>query len=361
MAKRKVEKVLTFQERVALLAGKYSETIFQQMNEPTKWPLQVISTGCLAFDVITDAGGYPERRFVELWGPPETGKTTVATGAIVEQSLKGQQSVLIDVEHKLVEDYFRECIERAGGDNNYVLYIAPESGGMAVELIEDLIGHCKLIVVDSICSLTAKIAMEVDGVEDQTPASTARLVTSWVQRAKFPLGISGTCKRLPVATVVLGINQVRAQWGASWGDGLKSAGGGWAWDHFCSMRIKLGGSTKVNNEADPEWTEVTAWVIKNSVGRPKMRSEKQLVFFGMGIDRARDLLGVGPDYGTIIKKGNWYYTLEGDQEVRIEEQPGIERARLALWAAPELLNRLRDKTHACIVAGKRREQECLKS
>jgi len=348
--------VLSFEERVELLAGKYTNTIFQRMSEPTKWPLEVISTGCLAFDAITEAGGWPLRRFSELWGRPGTAKTTLMQNAMIEQSILGQHSVIIDDEHKLVEDYLRECIARGGGDNNYILYVAPESGGMAVELIEDLIGHVKLIVIDSICGLTAKVAQEVDGPEDKTPASTAQLVTNWVQRAKFPLGISGTgSAAYPISTAIVGINQARAKWGLTFqsrGDGLKSGPGGWAWLHGCSMRIKLTGG---HVDDKRRFAKVTARVVKSAVSVPQGTKKDQKIFFGTGVDRAGDLLTAGPDFGTIIKKGNFYYVMEGDQEVRLDKESGFERARKALWAAPEMLTRLRGETHALIVAGKKEE------
>lgn len=349
--------VETFEERVARASDVYGDSIFQNLAEPTKYPLDIESTGWLALDKATDAGGFPARRTTEVWGPEASGKTILTQNFLSELSLKGQRGVFFDVEHKLDVDYLRKCIINSGGNPEYITYVAPLSGSEVIDMIENkFVGHVRGIVVDSVCSLASSMALNVDNVEDRVMADNARLVTAWMNRLRGPLGVSGIGKARPVATVLVGTNQVRVKFGAKFGDGLKSAGGARAWIHQASLSIKIGGSTKADSEINPTRTDITAWVTKNSIGCPTMRAEGEIVF-GMGIDRAADLLKVGPGYGTIIKKESWYYVMEGDQEVRLAEKSGFERARLALWAAPELLTRLRAETHARIVAGKKKEDE----
>ena len=97
-------------------------------------PRPTISTGALTLDAAL-GGGLPKGRIVEIYGPESSGKTTIALHAIAEAQKAGGRAALIDAEHAFDPVY----AEALGIDNARLLVAQPESGEMALEIVDQLV------------------------------------------------------------------------------------------------------------------------------------------------------------------------------------------------------------------------------
>jgi recombination protein RecA len=67
----------------------YGKGSVMLMNEKSKEPMEVISTGSIGLDAALGVGGIPKGRVVEIYGPESSGKTTLAIHIIAEAQKKG--------------------------------------------------------------------------------------------------------------------------------------------------------------------------------------------------------------------------------------------------------------------------------
>ena len=95
---------------------------------PVSFCRPTISTGALTLDAAL-GGGLPKGRIIEIYGPESSGKTTIALHAIAEAQRAGGRAALIDAEHA----------EALGIDNARLLVAQPESGEMALEIVDQLV------------------------------------------------------------------------------------------------------------------------------------------------------------------------------------------------------------------------------
>ena len=119
-----------------------------------------IPTGSLGLDIIT-GGGYPIGRFVEVYAPESSGKTTVAIHGMIQAQKKypNKRVAIIDAEHAFDRDY----AEGLGLKMDEVLIVQPDNGEQGLDIAADLIesGEISMMVIDSIAALTPK--KEIDG------------------------------------------------------------------------------------------------------------------------------------------------------------------------------------------------------
>jgi protein RecA len=101
---------------------------------PVSFCRPTISTGALTLDAAL-GGGLPKGRIIEIYGPESSGKTTIALHAIAEAQRAGGRAALIDAEHAFDPVY----AEALGIDNARLLVAQPESGEMALEIVDQLV------------------------------------------------------------------------------------------------------------------------------------------------------------------------------------------------------------------------------
>ncbi|HEC66069.1 MAG TPA: AAA family ATPase, partial [bacterium] len=110
----------------------------------------VIPTDSLALDISTGVGGIPTGRFITIYGPEGTGKTTLAV-AIAKNVIKGGGKVLyIDVEQTLYDPLVEIMIGKDALGNTFIP-ARPATAEQAFKIAEASIdsGEFDLIVYDS--------------------------------------------------------------------------------------------------------------------------------------------------------------------------------------------------------------------
>jgi recombination protein RecA len=252
--------------------------------------IRVISTGSLALDHALGIGGYPRGRIVELYGPESSGKTTLALHAIREAQRDGGVAAFIDAEHAFDVTYAKSI----GVNNERLLVSQPDNGEQALDIAEMLTrsGAVDVIAIDSVAALTPKAELEGE-MGDVHMGLQARLMSQALRKL--------TAVAYKTETTLIFLNQLRHKIGVVFGSPETTTGGN-ALKFYTSVRLDVRrvGPVKVGEESVGARTKVK--VVKNKCAVPFKEAELD-IRWGMGIDRAGDLLDVGIALGVVEKSG----------------------------------------------------------
>lgn len=291
-----------------------------------KVPYERISTGSLGLDIIT-GGGYPEGRFVEVYAPESSGKSTCAIHGMVEAQKKypNKKVAIIDAEHAMDMEYAKNL----GLDADNVIFVQPSSGEEGLDIAEGLIGSGEIsfVLIDSISALTPQA--EIDGEMGESKMGLhARLMG---QACRKLTAIASKTK-----TVVYWTNQLRLKLNVMFGN-PETTSGGEAMKFYASIRIDL---RKKAGDKDKEGeimnSKVTAKTVKNKTAPPFQKCEFDIVF-GEGVDRVSEILFYGEKIGILHKTGAW--TNYGDMKLA----NGAVATKALLKDNPELAEEIEGK------------------
>lgn len=292
-----------------------------------KVEIERIPTGSLGLDNIT-GGGYPLGRFIEIYAPESSGKTTICIHAMIEAQKKypNKRVAIIDAEHAFDRDY----AESVGLNMNEVLISQPSCGEEGLDIANDLIesGEISLVVIDSIAALTPK--KEIEGnVGDSVLGLHARLMS---QSCRIL-----TSKANNTNTVVLWTNQLREKIGVIFGPNEVTTGGN-AMKFYASIRIDLRKKqgSDLDENGDILNSKVTAKTVKNKTYPPFRKCEFDILF-GEGIDKVSELLYYGEKSGIIKKAGSWY-SYDG-----VKLGQGAQSVKSLMRDNPEMMDEIENK------------------
>lgn len=255
----------------------------------TKKSFSVVSTGSKKFDKITDCGGIPVGKLIEMFGPESSGKSTFSLHIIAEFQKMGKKCLLADYEYSFDADYAKKI----GVNVDDLLITQPDSMEDGYNIIYQYIksGEIGLIVIDSHTAMVPK--MRLDGeIGDAKMAPEARVNSDGLKKIKAELERSNC--------TVLGISQLRANIGGMTGGGNVPTGGN-AWKFYPDMRIKIFKIVDRDNDAN----KTTVEIVKNKCGKPFGKSEVSIAW-GVGIDKQKELLDIAVETGVVKKAGSWY-------------------------------------------------------
>lgn len=269
--------------------------------------VQTISTGSVVLDSIT-GGGFPRGRLIEIYGQEASGKTSIALTAVGNVQREGGNAVFVDLENALDPKYARKL----GVDTNALAVSQPDYAEQAMNLVYRLTnsGTVDIIVVDSIASMIPKAELEGD-MEQQTIGLLARLMSKGLRQLASAANKTGT--------TILFINQTRDAIGGFSPMGTpQTTPGGKAMKFYASQRIEVKKTVKVeektSNGKEIVGNEVRMTVRKNKIA-PPFGVGTTVLTFGRGIDRAGEMITVGPEYGVILKPNNRTYIEAATGEV----------------------------------------------
>lgn len=289
------------------------------------YKLNVIPTGSLALDYALGTGGWPLGHPVEVFGPPDIGKSSVlGFSAIKHAQANDKLCALI-----ALEPGFDESWAQKNGVNTERLVIArPDTGEDAFSMLMDCItGGADFVVFDSIGALVTEAETEQDEMKSRV-GGQSKLITDGVKRALMPAWKNNVG--------IMYLNQVRDDMKARIAGQVESPGG-WALKHSAAIRVHLKSTgsplkAKVKGEDDPViiGRELVALVKRNKMSEGSNR-KAQFTYYQMetddtkiGIDQAADTIAMGMRTGVIEKNGGWYKHSSFKKAAGLQGKPGVQ-------------------------------------
>ena len=255
--------------------------------------LPSISSGSLGLDVALGIGGFPAGRVIEIYGPESSGKTTLALHVVAEAHRKGGVAAFIDAEHALDVGYARKL----GVKTADLLISQPDSGEQALEIADTLVrsGAVDILVVDSVAALVPRAEIEGE-MGDSHMGLQARLMSQALRKLTGSIAKSNT--------LVVFINQIRMKIGVMFGSPETTTGGN-ALKFYASVRcdIRRIGAIKQGDQVVGNRTRVR--VVKNKVAPPFREAEFDIMY-GVGINKAGEIVDLGVELDIVEKSGSWY-------------------------------------------------------
>lgn len=269
--------------------------------------IDTISTGSILIDDAIGVGGLPCGRVIEIFGPPSSGKTTLALHAIAQAQQKGGICAFIDAEHALDAGH----VKRLGINTDDLIISQPDFGEQALDIAEMLIrsGAVDVIVIDSVAALVPKAEIEGDmgdvhmGLQARLMSQALRKLTPVVHKSK---------------TILIFINQVRQKIGALPFASKETTSGGNALKFYASLRLEVRRVASLKKNDVHFGNRIAVKVVKNKVAPPFKRVEVDLLF-NEGISKELDLLDASLFYKIIEKSGSWF-SFEGEKIAQGRDQ-----------------------------------------
>jgi recombination protein RecA len=282
---------------------KFDTTTVRDLSGP---PPEFASTGSLALDYVM-GGGFVKGRVSELWGPEQTGKSTLLTIAAARYQLDNPDKMVGWVD---VEKTFDLSWGSAHGlklDDDKFLLVQPGNAEEVADLVKELImsDMFGFIVLDSVGAMIPQVEIEKDA-DEATMALVAKTVTRMVK-----IAAAEAAKRGVILAI---INQVRANLGYG-GDITRT--GGFALSHVTTHRLKFrradapivmgskGGEVQVGQK-------IAIKIEKNKIAPPGRTAE--LTMFNQptekygptGLDVAYDVFATARTAKVFVQRGSWY-------------------------------------------------------
>lgn len=266
----------------------------------------VVSSGSLCLDYITDIGGLPSNRVIEFAGDPGSGKSTLALHAANNflNRYPDRYGVFFDVEQKLTIDWAANFID----DMDRLLVLNPDHIEQATDMYKKFAvgGEVCVCVLDSIGGAPTKRTVD-KSAEIASFGGNSIGVGEFARNASTLGGKYGIC--------TIGINQIRVDM-----EGFRRlmTPGGMAWKHACSLRVQFRRGPDKYVEKKPNGEEIQVGYdvivksVKSGVGTPfkatKYRFYSERSQSGaFGVDRLDEIMRLGKLAEVFERRGGWYY------------------------------------------------------
>ncbi len=284
----------TLKTALQTLEKKYGKGVVIQLKPKEIHNIPSTSTGSITLDKALGVGGIPHGRITEIYGPPSSGKTTLALHIIAEVQKKGDKALLIDSEHAFDPIYAQKI-----GVNVESLFVAqPEYGELALEVASQMIktNEIKLIVVDSVAALIPKSEL-LGEIGTHQIGSQARLMSQALRK------LASYTHQADAISIF--INQIRNKINISFGNPETTSGGN-ALRFYSSVRLDIRrlGSIKIGEE-EIIGNKTKVKVVKNKVA-PPFKSAFFDIIYGRGISKSGELLDLALKYKIVNQAGSWF-------------------------------------------------------
>ncbi len=311
------------QSAMDLIEKEYGKgSIMQLGKDGVIEDISFIPSGIIQLDFALGIGGYPRGRIVEIYGPEASGKTTLALHAIAACQKTGGNVAFIDAEHALDLKYAKAL----GVDINGLLVSQPDNGEQALDIAETLVrsNAIDMIIIDSVAALTPK--SEIDGdITDSNVGLQARLMSKALRK------ITGSISKSK--SIVVFINQLRANIGAMGYGPTETTTGGKALKYFASQRIEVKRIGPVKKGQDVIGHTIKVKIAKNKVASPFKEFSTDIIY-GKGVDKYSELIDLGVLLG-FVKKAGAYFSFNDEKLGQ-----GKDNARKFLSETPKVSEQL---------------------
>lgn len=303
------------------------------------------STGSLKVDGLL-RGGLPKGTMAEFWGPPQSGKSTLATASIGHVLRGGGRACYVDLERGLdlygEADYVEAALDQTDEDRalakeakkswlrkngvdcrdpNFRIY-DPLSGEELFRFLGNIItlNYFDVVVVDSVAAILTEKQLEGDTGESHFGA-VAKLLSAEMPRLL-------RLYRNNQNTNVIFINQARDKIGFMQ-QGQKSTGGH-ALEHYVGTKIRF---RRINRKEESSGDMTTTSRVNIDKSRYASAREITMQISGeRGVDVLGELLEFGEQQG-YVHGGTWRHFFEhpitpdafreGHKAKKIDQIPGF--------------------------------------
>lgn len=278
---------------------------------------EILPTGSVALDVSTGVGGFPFGRFINIYGPEASGKTTLCLTTAKEALSRGKKVLYIDIEQTLDDELVSIILGDLWKGDNFVIS-RPEIAEQAFLMAEHAINNKEydVIIFDSVGALAPQKELE-DDFADPHMALVARLSTTFHKRNGYLIRKNNI--------LFIFINQVRAKIGGSFLANAVETPGGYAMKHYSSITISLFPGKKIpEKDPKPFGIHIKFTVTKNKVG-PPYRSAEFPIIWGVGLDKELDVLEFANMLGVVGTRGP--YKVFREETVGLGWEKSLERLK----------------------------------
>ena len=297
MAKNKKQKALD--EALGKINKKFGVgTVTKASEAEDKLIKRTIKTPSIEFNNMLGGG---MKSFIELYGPPSSGKTSMAIETLAYNQKMDPEFIgaWLETEGSVT----KEILELHGVDLNRLVYWNQEdvdNAESALDVIRSLVssGAVDLVIINSIAGLAPKVETE-DDLEKQNIALVARLLS------KFFRVITGPANKNKVTMVF--INQVRDKVGTMFGN-PETTTGGRAIPFYMSQRVRMNSIKIMASDPikDTEGVKISCIVQKNRFGYPGAKTT-YYANYKTGIDNIVVLPTLLQEAGIVRQAGAWWY------------------------------------------------------
>lgn len=250
-------------------------------------------------------GGIPVGRITEIYGKESSGKTLLATMAMIETQRKGGIAMFLDHEHA----FSVSRAKKLGLDDGKTKWIykqpmTAEESFIHIEKVANIVRdndpeRFVTVVLDSIASLVTKeeLGTEYGDGNMRTRSSLSMVMSESLKK------LASVVNKTNITLIFL--NQVRDNPGVMFGDKQKTPGGN-AMKFYASTRIKLSKGSKVKDkEGTIVGEEVTAEVVKNKVYEP-FHTANYHSSFKEGVNLYTSHIAALEEHGVFGSSKGWY-------------------------------------------------------
>lgn len=214
-------------------------TVYQTPRTPS---------GIFEFDLGT-AGGFPQGKMTEVFGPESSGKTNLVLSTVVESQrvYPDKYHVIIDAEGGLEGKW----LKKLGVNEDKLIVVRPDYAEAVVDLVVQFLEaeDVALVAVDSIAALVATAELE-KSAESHTMGGNSIVVQKLVRKTTSALNSINKAVEngeRSMAPVLIFVNQIRHQIGVMFGSPEKTPGG-FAPKFQAALRVRCYGRNIVDKK-----------------------------------------------------------------------------------------------------------------
>lgn len=286
------KKYKQLQSAITAIRNEHGSSVVEDKPSAQDISKAVIRSGCLGLDVALGVGGFCRGRPTEIFGGPDSGKTSLALLAIAEAQKAGGAAAFINVDGLLDLNWARKL----GVNTDELVVIKPGTGEATFDILEKLIRSYALdvIVTDSIATMVPNAELQGNFGDQERDFLHAQLMSKGMRRVNPLMSRSNAA--------YLFTNQLRVKFDKNNPEEVtEEATGGNAMRYYATCRIKTFALGEIQVNGSHVGARVGAKVIRNKLAPIGLKAE--MIFNHNGFDCIENILSVALHDGIVKKMG----------------------------------------------------------